>query len=199
MALTQAQALQLASRAFRGDFRAIADLFRSVLAGDTLYLGGTQITATAAEINSVNDASARVVITTATVYALSSSVNAQRVLVVNTNSTVANSITVPTATGSGDEYEIINGIAQTQGSIVFTRASSTLDVFKGVAVMFDSSALATHATLFSKTNGTSITWNNTGKGGGVGDDRVFLRDEAANVWRVRVECMCIAAPATPFA
>ena len=196
MALTVTTALQSVRRAFRGDFRAIANALEAVINGDFLP---ASLTATAAEINARADNSGRVLITTATVYALSSSVNAGRRLVVKTNSTVANSITVPTATGSGDDYEIINGIAQTQGSIVFTRATSTLDVFKGVAIAFDSSALATHATAFSITNGTSITWNNTDKGGGVGNDRVFLVDEATNVWRVEVRSICIAAPASPFA
>lgn len=137
-----------------------------------------------------------IVTTTATSLSLTAATHAGRRLIINTNSTVANAFNLPAATGSGDRYEAVNGLVQTQGSIVFNVNGS--DVFKGVSMMFDSSALATHATEFFTTNATKITWNLTGKGGGVGRDKVVFVDEASGAWGVEVFANCIAAPATPF-
>ena len=76
------------------------------------------VTATASEINGVADASARVVSTTATALSLTVASHADRVVLVNTNSTGACTLSLPAASGSGAKFTVINNIAQTQGSVV---------------------------------------------------------------------------------
>lgn len=144
---------------------------------------------------SVAAAASRVVTTTATALSLTATQHAERILVVNTNSTVANTFTLPAATGTGMKYSIVNGIAQTQGSIVVTVAGS--DVMKGSCSSFDSTAVATHASFFVTLTATAMTWNRTTKGG-IGHDTMDLYDEASGVWRVRVISNCSGANATPF-
>lgn len=163
-----------------------------------LNSGVSGLTATAAEINRTSDVSARVVISTATALSLTVTQHAERIVLVNTNSTVANTFTLPTAAGTGAKFEIVNGIAQTQGTVVIA-ANGTTDVLVGRCLAFDSSAIATHASEFV-TSATSdkVTLNLTTTGGGVGYDRVVAYDTTANSWLVFVETLCIGTPATPF-
>jgi hypothetical protein len=141
-------------------------------------------------------ASGRIVTTTATIVALTATQHGERVVIINTNSTVANTFTLPAATGSGVKYELINGIAQTQGSIVV--AALGADVFKGRALNMDSTAVATHASFFVTTaTSDKMTWNRTTTGG-IYNDSIVLYDEAAAVWRVQVTSNTSGANATPF-
>ncbi len=143
----------------------------------------------------VGAAASRIVTTTATALSLTATQHAERIVVVNTNDGTGPTITLPAATGSGMKYEIVNGIAQTQGSIVVTR--STSDVMKGYALNFDSTAVATAANIFVTLTATAMTWNRTTTGG-KGHDTMELWDEAAAVWRVRVFSQTSGAKATPF-
>ena len=183
-------------------------LFNVLLTGDTkvtskstidvegtFKLGGTTVSATADEINRSLDASARIVTTTATALSLSVASHGERVLLVNTNSTVANTFTLPVATGSGVKFTIINNIAQTQGSVVVA-ANGTTDTVKGVAVVTPSTEEAAAAFLTSATS-DKITLN-AGTSGGLGYDTVECWDSAANVWNVRVSATGNGTLATPF-
>lgn len=136
-----------------------------------------------------------VVVTTATALSLTATQHANKLVVVNTNSTVANTFTLPAATGTGNRYEILNGIAQTQGSIVIKAAGS--DVMKGRALSFDSTAVATHQNFFVTLTATQAAWNRTTTGG-IGHDRLLAYDDAAGTWRVFVECNSSGTNATPF-
>lgn len=159
-------------------------------------IGGSAGGATVAELNRTADASARIVTTTATALSVTVTEHGDRVIVVNTNSTVANTLSLPAATGSGVRIEVINGIAQTQGSIVI--AANGTDIMKGRCLSFDSTAVATHANIFVTTaTSDKISWNRTTTGG-KGEDSAVLYDEAANTWRVQVITHCSGANATPF-
>lgn len=136
-----------------------------------------------------------VVTTTATTYSLSATVNGNKLLVINTDNSSGCAVTLPAATGTGVKYEILNGIAQTQGSITVAAAGS--DVLKGRCISLDSTAVATHANIFVTLTGTLITWNRTTKGG-IGHDHITLWDSASGTWRVLVESNCSGANATPF-
>ncbi len=141
-------------------------------------------------------ASGRIVTTTATTLSLTATQHAERVVVVNTNSTVANTLTLPVATGSGMKYTIVNGIAQTQGSVVV--AANGTDIMKGRALNFDSTAVATAASFFVTTaTSDKMTWSRTTTGG-IGQDMCECYDEAANTWRVFVTSNCSGVKATPF-
>lgn len=183
-------------------------LFNVLLTGDTkvsskstidvegtFKLGGTTVSATADEINRSLDASARIVTTTATALSLSVASHGERVLLVNTNSTVANTFTLPVATGSGVKFTIINNIAQTQGSVVVA-ANGTTDTVKGLAVMVNSTAANAQAFLTSATS-DKVTLNRTTTGG-LGQDLIECWDSGANVWNIRVVANGSGTLATPF-
>jgi hypothetical protein len=144
----------------------------------------------------VGSASGRVVSTTVTTLGLTVTEHGERLLIVNTNSTVANTFTLPAATGSGVKFTIINGIAQTQGSVVI--AANGTDIMKGRCLSLDSTAVATAASFFVTTaTSDKVTWNRTTTGG-IGQDTCECWDEAANTWRVMVVNNCAGAKATPF-
>lgn len=153
------------------------------------------VTATAAELNRATDISARVVTTTATALSLTVTEHAERVVLVNTNSTVANTFTLPVATGSGAKFTVVNNIQQTQGSVVVA-ASGTLDTLKGVALIGDTTAETAGAFLTTATS-DKLTMNLTTTGG-LGGDQVELLDGAANVWTVRATLTGSGTLATPW-
>lgn len=136
-----------------------------------------------------------VVSTTATTYTLSATVNGNKLLIINTNSSSGCAVTLPAATGTGIKYEILNGIAQTQGSITVVRAGS--DVIAGRALSMDSSAVATHQNVFVTLTATTITWNRSTQGG-IGHDHITLWDGASGTWRVLMESQTSGDDATPF-
>lgn len=151
--------------------------------------------ATVAEINRTCDISTRVVTTTATALSLTVTEHADRVVLVNTNSTVANTFTLPVATGSGAKFTIVNNIQQTQGTIVVA-ANGTLDTLKGVAIIGDTTAETAGAFLTTATSDKlSMDLTTTG---GLGGDTVELLDGAANVWTVRATLTGSGTLATPF-
>lgn len=152
-------------------------------------------TSTAAEINRATDISARVVTTTATALSLTITQHAERVVLVNTNSTVANTFTLPVATGSGAKFTLVVNTAQTQGSIVVA-ANGTLDTLTGVALIGDTTAETAGAFVTSATS-DKLTMNATTTGG-LGGDTVELLDGKANQWTVRATLTGSGTLATPF-
>lgn len=161
-----------------------------------LYHGGTALSADAAEINRAADISARVVTTTATALSLTVTEHAERVLLVNTNSTVANTFTLPTASGSGAKFTVINNIAQTQGSVVVA-ANGTTDVMAGIAFLFGTTE-ETAASFATTATSDKITLNATTTGGEIGGDRIECIDSAANTWTVTCWLGGSGTLATPF-
>jgi len=165
-------------------------------ASGTLYQQGTAIDASAAEITRAADISARVVTTSATALSLTVTEHAERVLLVNTNSTSANTFTLPTATGSGARFTIINNIAQTQGSVVVA-ANGTTDVMKGICFNLSTTEEAALAFATSASS-DKITLNATTTGGEVAGDRIECIDSAANTWTVTAWVGGSGTLATPF-
>jgi hypothetical protein len=154
----------------------------------------TGITTTAAELNRSTDISARVVTTTATALSLTVTQHAERVVLVNSNSTVANTFTLPVATGSGAIFTIINNIAQTQGTVVV--AANGTDVMKGVAIIGDTTAETAGAFVTSATS-DKLSMNLTTTGG-LGGDQVECLDGAANTWTIRATLTGSGTLATPW-
>jgi len=157
---------------------------------------GTEITATADELNRTVDASSRVVTTTATALNLTITEHGERVVLINTNSTVANTFTLPLATGTGARFTLINNITQTQGSVVIA-ANGTTNTLAGIAFMFSSTE---EAALCAVTSATSdkITLNLTTTGG-LGGDRIECIDSASGVFTVTAWLNGNGSIATPFA
>lgn len=153
------------------------------------------LTATTAELNRTADASARVVTTTATALNLTLTEHGERVVLINTNSTVANTFTLPVATGSGVKMTLVNNITQTQGSVVVA-ANGTTDTLKGKAYIVSSTEEAAICA-FTSASSDKITMNRTTTGG-LGGDMVEAWDVAANVWLVNVTLNGNGSVATPF-
>lgn len=162
-----------------------------------VYLDVGAVTATAAELNRASDASARIVTTTATALSLTVTEHAERVVLVNTNSTVANTFTLPVATGSGAKFTVINNIAQTQGSVVVA-ANGTTDTLKGVAYMVNSTVTNNAQAFLSSATSDKVTFNRTTTGGAAGQDSVEAIDSAANVYTIRVFAATSGTCATPL-
>jgi hypothetical protein len=138
----------------------------------------------------------RIVATTATVLALTATQHSERAVLVNTNSTVANAINLPAATGSGAKYTVINNIAQTQGSIVI--AANGTDVMKGVAVVSNTSTTVNVQSFLTSASSDKVTWNRTTTGGAGPGDFLEAWDGAANTWTVQVRAGSVGAAATCF-
>ncbi len=153
------------------------------------------ILATADEINAVADQSTRIVTTTATALSLAFTTHGEKVVLINTNSTVANTFTLPLATGTGTKMTLINNIAQTQGSVVIA-ANGTTNVLAGVARVFGTTAMDAEAFVTSATS-DKITLNRTTTGG-LGGDIIEAWDTATGVWTVQVQCTGSGSLATPF-
>lgn len=170
--------------------------------GTTTTLSGAELavldglTATTAEINRSCDASARIVTSSATALSLTVTQHAERVLLIESNSTVANTFTLPVATGSGAKFTLINNIAQTQGSVVVA-ANGTTDTLQGICLAMDSTAAADAMTFLTTATSDKVTLNRTTTGG-LGGDIVECWDKAANAWLVRVVINGSGTLATPF-
>lgn len=158
-------------------------------------IGTTAVSATAAELNRVADASARVVTTTATALSLTVTQHAERVLIVNTNSTVANTFTLPAAAGTGEKFTVVNGLVQTQGTVVI--AANGTDVMTGKALGVDSTGADTATMFVTSATSDKVTFNLTTTGG-LGYDTVEAVDIAANTWLVNVTFNGSGTLATPF-
>lgn len=158
-------------------------------------LGFGFLDATVAELNSLADASARVVASTSTALGLTATQHANRLVDWKPNSSGAATITMPAATGTGNRYEIINDLAQTQGSLVV--AALGTDVFKGVAKAFDATAAA-DATYFPTTATSDKATLNRTTQGGLGYDRFRLLDIGSGEWLVDLETYGSGSLATPF-
>jgi hypothetical protein len=161
-----------------------------------VYLDIGSVASTQAEIDRVADLSARIVTTTATALSLTVTQHADRVVLVNTNSTVANTVSLPVATGSGARFTIINNIAQTQGSVVVA-ATGTVDTLAGVAFMVNSTVTNNAQSFRTSASSDKVSFNRTTTGG-VGNDKVVAIDTAANVYTVEVFGVTAGTTATPF-
>jgi len=171
-----------------------------------LYLGGTLVTATAAElntgldgvtataaeINSVADMSGQLVAQAAGNFALTAATHGNRITLVNDADVV---ITLPAATGTGYKYKVlIVTTAWTGGSIV---AASASDSFLGGINGVDDDADAPYAWK-AETNDDTITGNGTATGGKVGDWYEFI-DVATGLFLVNgFITQSGGAEATPF-
>jgi hypothetical protein len=155
------------------------------------------VTATAAELNAVADASARIVTTTATTLNLTVTEHGDRVILINTNSTVANTFTLPLATGTGAKFTLINNIAQTQGSIVVA-ANGTTQTLKGMALMANSSTTVNAIFALSSATTDKITLNRTTTGGAGPGDIIEIWDTGTSVMTCRVMASTVGNAATPF-
>lgn len=166
-----------------------------VVTGGLTY-GGVAQSASSAEVDRVADTSARIVTSTASVLALTVTAHAERTVLVNSDTTFANTFTLPAATGSGAKFTVINNIVQTQGTVVV--AANGTDVMTGICLAVDSTAAGNASPFLTTATSDKVTLNLTTTGG-KGQDKVECWDIAANTWRVEVLIHGSGSLGTPFA
>ena len=158
-----------------------------------LYQGGTELIATAAEINRATDVSARVVTVATTPLAITELAHDGKVVVLT--KTDGQAITLPAATGSGTTLRFIIGAKV--ASVGTTINTSALDqILYGVAIQSldggDTSAIYEAA---ATANGIAFDGSTTG---GLKGDSVELIDIGTKAWWVRIVSAATGSEATPF-
>lgn len=164
--------------------------------GGALKLAGTQMTATAAELNAVADLTGRVVAVPAasTTLSLDAATHAERLVVLPIITGAGLTITLPAATGTGNKYTILNNGVQTVSVTVTALAG---DIMTGLARGWHLTAGANDA--FAPTAADiKYTFNCTTMGGD-GGDIMTLWDVATDNWFVNVDFFGSGTLATGFA
>lgn len=169
------------------------------LANGGLYLGsgaGTQMNATARELNNACDLSARLVTSDAALTVTVDDHAGKTIVMGGTGSAFTK--TLPAAAGTGAIFRFVVGTVNTSNHVI--NANTNGGAFYGLIVGVDKDAAAVtgyHAA--GTTSADIITLNGTTTGGLVGD-WIEVQDIAANVWAVRgmVGVPAGSNPATPF-
>lgn len=163
------------------------------IATEHLELGGTEITATAAEINRACKVSTRVVNVTAATLTLSIASHDGKI--VTLNRAAGQAVTLPAASGSGAKFKLFVGTTITSNSTTIKVANSS-DIMAGNAIQA-ADAGSTANMWETGASDDTVTFNGTTTGG-IKGDTVELEDVAANVWSVRVVGSATGTEATPF-
>lgn len=160
------------------------------LSTTTLTLGGTAITATAADINTIAGGATKVVNVT-TAGALTAAGNAGKITTVNSAAGIP--LTLPAATGTGNIYTLFIGTTVT--SIGTTIATIGSDKIAGNAYQTGATGAAT--AFLASGSGTTVTLNGTTKGG-IKGDVIKFRDVSSGLYNVEIEESITSSAATPF-
>ena len=111
------------------------------------------------------------------------------------NAAAGLTLTLPAASGLGDEYSITIGTTVTSNSVIVRVANAT-DVMTGACVQLADGG-NTVGGYETAADSDTITFNGTSTGGLRGD-RIVLRDIASGLWQVEVIGAATASEATPF-
>lgn len=178
--------------------RALDTVFRRFIAPATEPTDGTLLDigatlATAAEVNRAADLSTRIVSSTAATIAVTlASHDAKTVVLASTHT---QTVTLPTAAGTGARYKFVVSATGTDGSKVI-KVGSTLDNMTGVCIANCTSTAEANGFLTTATDDT-ITLNNTTQGG-IKGTIVEIEDVATNLYVVKVINSMSGTIATPF-
>ncbi len=160
--------------------------------GGALKLAGTQITATADEINKVADVSGRVVTVTDATVSITSALHAGRIVLLSVNSGVT--ATLPEATGSGDKYTFKVGVVTTSNAHIV--AALTTDTMTGFAHMLSNDSDAVKGWLVDGTD-DKLSLNGTTTGGLTIGDTIVCIDAQDTTWHVECFLTANGTEATP--
>lgn len=171
-----------------GDAMLVKDL---VVSGST-FLGTTQLTATAAQLNNVANISTREVAGGSTI-TLTSANTDQTVLF---DTAAGTTVTLPAATGSGMRFKFVVKVLATSNSHVINTASGS-DKFAGV---INSANTSTNAVTGwpAANNKVAITLNRTTTGSVTIGETITVEDVATNMWAVTGTITQSGTAATPF-
>lgn len=156
-------------------------------------IGGTALTATAAEINAVADTSSRLVAATAATLAVTAASHDGKIIVFDRAAGVV--ATLPAATGSGAVYRFTVKTLVTSNNYVVQVADNT-DVMSGSIYVTDQAA-GTGTEFSTTTTSDTITMNGSTSGGLAGGI-LTLVDVAANLYAVHGNVIATGVEVTPF-
>jgi len=146
-----------------------------------LFQAGTQITATAQELNAVADASSRIVtLTEATT--ITKALHADKICLLSLLEGFT--VTLPEATGSGDIYTFKVGIVRTSNAYII--AALTTDTMSGFAFIADTDTNDNAECFAISGTDDKLTLNATTTGGLTIGDTVRCIDAQDTTWHV--EC-----------
>ena len=157
----------------------------------TLYQGGVAIASTAAEIDAVADASARIVNATAATLTVTQASHDNKVVTLNRAGGIA--VTLPAATGSGTKLHFIVGTTFTSDATIKVVGD---DIMTGTAInLQDAANTVVGWETAADTDTITLDGSTTG---GIKGDSIELVDVAADLWWVRIIGSATGTEATPF-
>lgn len=115
--------------------------------------------------------------------------------IVTVNRAAGSTLTLPAASGSGVEFDILVGTTITSNNLIIQVANAS-DVMNGVVLMAQDAA-DTVVGFETAADSDTITMNGSTKGG-IKGDRIRLKDVAANLWNVQIVGAGTGTEATPF-
>ena len=169
-----------------------------VVDATTQKIGGTAVTATAAEINSVADVSAA-----AAVAALGSTLSATAVLhagkVVAFGKTDGTTVTLPAATGTGNIYRFAIAVTATSNANIIKVANAT-DVMDGsLNIQQDDDSDGTLKCWMAEVGDDTMTFAGAATTGGIVGGYIQCTDYAAGFWTCQAWTISSGgSEATPF-
>lgn len=166
--------------------------------GGRLFLAGTEVTATASELNSIADKSANAVINPAADDSLTQAEHANTTKVVLMSNADGDTFTLPAAAGTGDTYIVIVSTTVTSNNHIIQVVNAT-DEFLGVIYQVDTDTTDTVAAYpcLDADGFDTITMNGTTTGGLKGDKFVLI-DVAAGHWNLEGYINATGIVATPL-
>lgn len=165
--------------------------------GGALKLAGTQVTASAAEINRLA-LSTRIVVLTATAAITEALHEGKTCLLQEAGGNALVTLTLPAATGGGGRYRFVVNEVNTSNYVI--KAAVGADVFRGMIIGQSATDSATDAarTWLAGATDDTLTLNGTTTGGVSRGDWVEFEDIAADAWAVRGVISQSGTEATPF-
>lgn len=111
------------------------------------------------------------------------------------NAAAGLTLTLPAASGTGREFDILVGTTVTSNDVVVQVANAT-DVMTGTC-LFAQDAADTAVVFETASTSDTITMNGSTKGG-IKGDQITLTDVASGLWAVRIVGSATGTEATPF-
>jgi len=159
----------------------------------TPSIGGTELVATAAELNAVASASTRLVPVTAATLAVTVADHDQKVIVLGRAAGVT--VTLPAAVGSGAVFRFTTGTTVTSNNNIIKVADAT-DVMSGSVYVTDQAA-GTGTEFATVAASDTITMNGT-TSGGIAGGILTLIDVGTNLYAVHGNIIGTGVEITPF-
>lgn len=160
-----------------------------------IKLGGTEVTATATELNRACDVSTRIVTLTEDTTLTAATHDGKTLLLGEVGGNAQATMTLPAATGSGAIFMFKVSVVNTSNYII--EVADATDTIDGT-IMFLADGGNTVVGFEADGTDDTITMNGTTTGGAAIGDWIELQDIASNQYAVRGQMTATGTEATPF-